>query len=78
MRGFDDWLCTPPNPPEATMAALWDLLIARAERNHETVGHPVCIDDEGASVPAWTVEDGELTDAEVVAVAWDDDGLFDG
>lgn len=77
MRNFDAWLCTPPEPPEATPAAIWRLLIERAERDHATVGHPVNIDEDGAEVPAWTVEDGELCDSELVSVAWDDDGLFD-
>ena len=64
--------------PEATAAALWELLIERAERDHETIGHPVCIDDEGASVPAWTYDGDELTDADVVAHAapLDLGGLF--
>ncbi len=42
MRNFDDWLCTPPEPPEAAPETIWRLLIERAERDHAIWNRALC------------------------------------
>lgn len=70
----DTWKCTPPAEYACTDRETYDALMERIGGDGWTlVMGPVRIDEWGASVPAWAIEDdGEVTGHEVVAVTYDE------